>query len=107
MFYFGTIFGLFVGFALMFVFKWQVLVHATTRLTLTVQNSLIDRVMAAPVNLFYDVTPIGKLLNRFSNDIKTLQWGIMHDFWAFVVVIQSVIITFGVAIFVMDKIVVI
>ena len=31
----------------------------------------------------------------------------MHDFWAFVVVIQSVIITFGVGIFLMDKIVVI
>ena len=70
-------------------------------------DSLIDRVIAAPVNLFFDVTPIGKLLNRFSSDLKTLQWGIMHNIWDFVMVLQSVIVSFGVAVFVMDKIVVI
>ena len=48
------------------------LLYATTRLTLTVHDNLIDRVMKAPINLFFDVTLIGKLLNRFSSDIKTL-----------------------------------
>ena len=33
-------------------------------------DSLINRVIAAPVNLFFDITPIGKLLNRFSSDLK-------------------------------------
>ena len=49
----------------MFVFKWQMLLYATTRLTLTVHENLIDRVMKAPINLFFDVTPIGNFLTDF------------------------------------------
>lgn len=30
------------------------------------------KVLNAPINLFFDVTPIGKILNRFSKDISTI-----------------------------------
>ena len=35
-------------------------------------NRLIKRVFNAPINLFYDVTPIGKILNRFSKDLAII-----------------------------------
>jgi ABC-type multidrug transport system fused ATPase/permease subunit len=35
-------------------------------------NTVIEKVMSAPVNLFFDVTPIGKILNRFSRDLEIL-----------------------------------
>ena len=35
-------------------------------------NEMITRVTNAPINLFYDVTPIGRVLNRFSSDINNL-----------------------------------
>ena len=33
---------------------------------------MIYRVMRAPINLFFDVTPIGRILNRFSKDLSVL-----------------------------------
>ena len=35
-------------------------------------NLMITKVICAPINLFFDVTPIGKILNRFSKDITTV-----------------------------------
>jgi len=35
-------------------------------------DSLIYKVLMAPINLFYDVTPIGKVLNRFSKDLSVI-----------------------------------
>jgi len=31
--------------------------------------------MAAPVNLYYDVTPIGRILNKFSKDLNDTETG--------------------------------
>lgn len=33
---------------------------------------MIASVMKAPINLFYDVTPTGTILNRFSKDLQVL-----------------------------------
>ena len=37
-----------------------------------VHNLMIDNVLNASINLFYDVTPIGTIMNRFSNDLDEL-----------------------------------
>lgn len=36
---------------------------------------MIESVMKAPVNLFFDTTPIGMILNRFTGDINMLEHG--------------------------------
>ena len=34
---------------------------------------MINRIIQAPINLYYDVTPIGKSLNKFSKDLNGLE----------------------------------
>ena len=38
---------------------------------------MVDRVIDAPVNLYYDKTPIGRILNRFSKDLGILDLNII------------------------------
>jgi len=33
---------------------------------------MINKVVNAPINLYYDITPIGRVLNKFSNDLNDL-----------------------------------
>ena len=33
---------------------------------------MIDKVVHAPVNLYFDVTPIGRIMNKFSKDLDSL-----------------------------------
>jgi len=35
-------------------------------------NILIAYVFRAPINTFFDVTPVGKILNRFSKDMAVI-----------------------------------
>lgn len=34
---------------------------------------MIEKVLHAPVNLYFDVTPIGRILNKFSKDLNGLE----------------------------------
>mmetsp|Transcript_25672 Transcript_25672/g.4311 ORF Transcript_25672/g.4311 Transcript_25672/m.4311 type:complete len:93 (+) Transcript_25672:409-687(+) len=34
----------------------------------TIHDLMVNRLTKAPINLFYDVTPIGRVLNRLSKD---------------------------------------
>ena len=36
-------------------------------------NQMIERVLKAPVNLYFDVTPIGRILNKFSKDLNATE----------------------------------
>lgn len=46
-------------------------------------NELIAKVLNAPINLYFDVTPIGKILNRFSKDLAIIDEQIFWDFGTF------------------------
>ena len=45
-------------------------------------TDIMYKVMNAPVNTFFDVTPVGKILVRFSKDLEVFKgglfWSIMH-----------------------------
>jgi len=53
--------------------------------------------MAAPINLFFDVTPIGKLLNRFSRDMMMLDESINYSLGTFLMYIYGAICSLTVA----------
>ena len=47
-------------------------VCAGLKVSKKLHKELIAYVFRAPINLFYDVTPIGKILNRFSKDLAVI-----------------------------------
>lgn len=50
-------------------------------------NEMIESVTDAPINLYFDTTPIGRILNRFSNDLSHLEEGMG---W----ILESIILNF-------------
>lgn len=42
-------------------------------------NELIAYVFRAPINLFFDITPLGKILNRFSKDMAVIDEQIYYN----------------------------
>ena len=56
------------------------LVLAQLKTSKFIHNSLITQVFQAPINLFFDITPIGKILNRFSRDLSVVDEQIFFDF---------------------------
>ena len=51
------------------------------------QEDMIKRVLNAPVNLYFDTTPLGRILNRFSKDLSVAEtvmpWSIANFYAAF------------------------
>lgn len=50
--------------SVMLLFSWS----ATKKL----HGTMLRNVFEAPVNLYFDTTPIGRILNRFSKDLNAL-----------------------------------
>jgi ABC-type multidrug transport system fused ATPase/permease subunit len=38
-----------------------------------IHEQMIDKILHAPANLYFDVTPVGRILNKFSKDLKGLE----------------------------------
>ena len=36
-------------------------------------NDMLKKVFNAPINLYFDVTPIGRILNKFSKDLTGIE----------------------------------
>ncbi|OMJ82331.1 hypothetical protein SteCoe_16990 [Stentor coeruleus] len=67
----------FIGFRLgscLFILISSFLVNAvmSIRISKNAHKKLLNTLAKAPVNLFYDVTPLGRILNRLTNDIDAL-----------------------------------
>lgn len=58
---------------------------------------MIARILKAPINLFFDVTPIGRILNRFSKDLTTFDTEIAFTISTAVVCFYGVVGTLIVA----------
>jgi len=56
---------------IMFFFKELILFLACAAASKTIHENLLDKVMHSPMS-FFDTNPIGRILNRFSSDIDTV-----------------------------------
>uniref|UniRef100_H3G9K9 Uncharacterized protein n=1 Tax=Phytophthora ramorum TaxID=164328 RepID=H3G9K9_PHYRM len=75
--YSATWFGLwyfgFIAFgAIATVCRSVIVMLLLLRSSKNLHDELFRRVLAAPVNTYFDVTPVGRILNRFSNDLDQM-----------------------------------
>ena len=56
---------------IMFFFKELIFILACAAASKTIHENLLDKVMHSPMS-FFDTNPIGRILNRFSSDIDTV-----------------------------------
>ena len=57
----------------------MLLVRTNERLGNGFHSIIIKKVMNAPINTFFDITPVGKILVRFSKDLEVFKGGL---FWS-------------------------
>ena len=62
------------GGSLLFLSLFRALAFAnlSAKASETLHNDLVKALLAAPVNLFFDVTPVGRITNRLSSDVDHL-----------------------------------
>ena len=70
--YFFTIAGLSLGYALLTTIVSTVVSLVTLRIAKLLHFDMIQKITNAPVNLYFDKTPSGRILNRFSSDLNKL-----------------------------------
>lgn len=51
----------------------------TWRAAKYLHNDMVKRVLNAPINLYYDVTPTGRILNKFSKDLSVIETQLMFQ----------------------------
>lgn len=68
------------GMGIFILLRVLLLVVAQLKVSRVLHNKLIKIVFQAPINLFFDVTPIGKILNRFSRDLAIIDENLFFDF---------------------------
>jgi ATP-binding cassette subfamily C (CFTR/MRP) protein 1 len=105
MFYTVTILGLAVLTSIFVFLRIMLLVCATLKASKSLHNRLIENVMSAPINLFFDVTPIGKILNRFSRDLQMLDESIVFSIGTFLSCIYQAAAALAVAVYAVHYIV--
>ena len=59
---------------------------------------MIERVLNAPVNLYFDTTPIGRILNKFSKDLSSFESGFGWLFGAVYYFIFALLYTITIAV---------
>lgn len=90
-YFFGIYCWLALSFALFCLIRALMLLLQSLKCSRTMHNDMIARIIRAPVNLFFDRVPIGRLLNRFSKDLTTIDNYIAVTFGSTLVCIFSVL----------------
>ena len=78
-----VIMGFSIGMGIFIFIRVALFVCAGLRSSKALHNSLIANVYQAPINLYFDKTPIGKILNRFSKDLAIVDEQIWFDCGSF------------------------
>ena len=71
------------GMGAFILLRVSMFILAQLKVSSVLHNRLISQVFQAPINLFFDVTPIGKILNRFSKDLAIIDEQLFFDFGTF------------------------
>ena len=53
----------------------------------------MKKIMNAPINTFFDITPVGKILVRFSSDLEVFKEGLFWPFRNFLNDVASIVST--------------
>ena len=64
--------GLMLGIILSVVIRSKYFMKQCLEASRALHNGLLKNVLAAPINTYFDVTPIGRILNRFSKDLDQI-----------------------------------
>lgn len=70
--YFVIVFLLSLAYASLITIVGLIVSMATLRMTKMLHYNMLERAANAPINLYFDKTPTGRILNRFSSDIDKL-----------------------------------
>jgi ABC-type multidrug transport system fused ATPase/permease subunit len=66
------IFSFAFGAMIFIIIRVIILLFMSLRTAKIAHDSILKKVFQGPINLFFDVTPVGKILNRFSKDMMVL-----------------------------------
>ncbi|DBA00659.1 TPA: LOW QUALITY PROTEIN: hypothetical protein N0F65_003588, partial [Lagenidium giganteum] len=64
--------GLVVVCSVLMLVRGLAMVEACVRSSSRLHDELLSRVLRAPINEYFDTTPVGRILNRFSNDLDQM-----------------------------------
>jgi ABC-type multidrug transport system fused ATPase/permease subunit len=93
-----TVFGVLTGTFTMI--RVSLVVFGNLRAIKYLHNKMIGIVLSAPINLYFDITPIGQILNRFSKDLMVMDTSIMFAISGFFGCLFNLIASLTVALFV-------
>ena len=82
-YYFGIVFLLAFATSILLQIRMYILLVNSVKVSQKVHRKMIARVLRAPVNLYFDVTKFGQIMNRFSKDISILETAIGYTFLFF------------------------
>ncbi|KAH9423986.1 Canalicular multispecific organic anion transporter 1 [Dermatophagoides pteronyssinus] len=63
--------NLIIYFVFFVIFGWMSIIYGTLNASRTLHQRLLDSIIHAPMH-FFDTTPLGRIMNRFSKDIDVL-----------------------------------
>jgi len=89
-----------LGGMILTAFKVLTIFVFARRASRKLHENMLTKILNAPVNLFFDVTPLGRLINRLSNDLESVDidmpvliGNIAAGFWSFISCIILTILT--------------
>eukprot|EP00359_Climacostomum_virens_P001596 CAMPEP_0204899178 /NCGR_PEP_ID=MMETSP1397-20131031/1702_1 /ASSEMBLY_ACC=CAM_ASM_000891 /TAXON_ID=49980 /ORGANISM="Climacostomum Climacostomum virens, Strain Stock W-24" /LENGTH=1044 /DNA_ID=CAMNT_0052067101 /DNA_START=431 /DNA_END=3565 /DNA_ORIENTATION=- len=93
------LFGIFCGVAGVFAgIHYFFLTMFAIRASSKLHDSMAERIVKAPVNLFFDVTPVGRILNRMSEDVEEVDEDLVWSLSSVIMCVVMLTCTFTVCI---------
>jgi ABC-type multidrug transport system fused ATPase/permease subunit len=78
---------------------WMMLSSVGVYTSRNLHNKLLENVMNAPVNLYHEKTPLGKLLKYFTKDVENVDRGFFENIWELMESIFDCLLRIAFAIF--------